>query len=280
MYLITQDQKIKILFTEVSTLRLVVNWTNSQKEILGVEVITPKGTYQIVCKTKNNREYILAEYPEKEDAEAAFNALIDYFKALPVDSWGDESEYEIGSGATPPEEPPEETPPGGDEPDPPLPPDDEPDPEPGPDPEPDPEPEPDVYDAVVTANLTAVEGENPPIYGHATSYEVSLKDSEIYVEATDLQKTVNANGNEDYWVGVGLLKQDDAVYSWDFGTKPETVEYRAVERTQSGNGAKYTTLYWASDDTDNPWSETEGYVSVKVGEEVTDYIVHFDISVV
>lgn len=270
MYLITQDQKIKILFTEVATLRLVVNWTNKQQEILGVEVITPKGTYQIVCKTKNNREYILAEYPEKEDAETAFTALIDYFKALPVDSWGDESEYEIGETAP-------DVPGGDDEPNPPDDEPDEPPVEPGGD---DNEtPEPDVYDPVIAANLTAVEGETGPMYGHADTYEVSLNDSEITIEATGLEKTVNSNGNEDYWIGVGLLKQDDAAYHWGFGTKPETVEYRTVDRVQSDGDVKYTTLYWSSDDTDNPWSETEGYVSVKVGEEITDYTVKFNVEV-
>lgn len=281
MYLVTQDQKIKVLFTEITTLTLNAKWTNTKNEVLGIEVITPAATYYLGCKTRNLREYILGEYADETEARKSLNDLIEYIKKLPVDSWTDDSEYEIGTGAvTPPDE-------GNDPPDKPVDPPTEPDEPDNPPIDPDDPPvDPPIEDQPATfiaANLTAVEGEVGPAFGHATTYTVEANPEDpmqAILTAVDLEKTVNSLGSEDYWVGVGVLKQDGASYNWGFGAKPETVEYRNLDRTQSDGDVKYTTLYWSSDDVDQPWSETDGYISVKVGEEVTDYTVKFNVQVV
>lgn len=132
---------------------------------------------------------------------------------------------------------------------------------------------------VVPANLTAVDGAQAPAYGHATKYTAVLTDKAIAVTAEGLEKTKNTQDVTDYWVGVGLTKQEGATYAWGFGTKPASPEYKAVERTQTNGDKTYTTLYWSSDDTTNAWSETIGYISVKVGNVVTDYTVSFNVKV-
>lgn len=132
---------------------------------------------------------------------------------------------------------------------------------------------------VVPANLTAVDGAQAPAYGHATSYTAELTDKVIAVTAEGLEKTKNTQNVTDYWVGVGLTKQEGATYAWGFGTKPDSPEYKAVDRTQTTGEKTYTTLYWSSDDTNNAWSETTGYISVKVNDVVTDYTVSFNVNV-
>lgn len=145
---------------------------------------------------------------------------------------------------------------------------------------------------VVPANLTAVEGATAPSYGHADKYTVDLVKSEdtnpsvITLTAENLKQTTNTAGTTAYWVGIGFQQPatGEASYAYGFGPRPGTIDnYGGPDDHQIVDGQAYDTIYWGASSASDPdfWTKDEyqtGYVSVKVGEAVTEYTVTFNVT--
>lgn len=141
---------------------------------------------------------------------------------------------------------------------------------------------------VKAANLTAVEGQEAPAFGHTATggYTVGYnKDSRVItITANELQVTENSAGNNAYWVGLALKQTAGNTYAYGFGSRAEAGEstgltYRSAGSTQSDGTNTYDTLYWGWGSAAGAKNATEGWLSVKGSDnKIVDYQVIFAIT--